>query len=339
MRLSAILDNVFLQRLVLATNPLGANGEQTQDLPTQGVVIEGIVGSPEGRSLGNPGDVRIQYDEPQIWQKITGDRTTTGWAVVADGSEPGPQGAVGNEGDQGPYGTNDAFDNILRNINAGVALTGARASLGIPNGFTGAMSQPPLVAGTRLSTTPRTRFTTTAALAQAAAIRSGLGMWWRGNAAGLGGFDEHWTFALASFSPGFRAFAGFRALVTLIPNVDPSTLVNIIGLGLNAAGTQWSIMHNDAAGAATVIPLGASFNVDPTHLLDLRLFAAANAATVNYEVTNLETGAVAAGSIAADLPAAAAFLSSHIWANTGTAAAALLLDVGDIEAETPTPTP
>jgi len=337
---SRIIDTAFVARLVLRTSPLGPNGEQLREVATEQVSVEGIVGSPEGRAAGNIGDVRIQIDVAAIWVKTSGPpRSTIGWTQLPDVGSTGPQGAQGPEGDQGAYGTTDAFDNLMRNVSAG-ALNGARAPLGIPSGVTGTPSHPTLTPTSRLTSTPRTRYSTTVGAGQAAALRSGLGLWWRGNAAGLGGFDLVWQFGLASFASGFRSFVGLRAIVGLIPNVDPSTLVNIIGIGLNAGATQWSLMHNDAAGAAVVVPLGGAFDVSATDLLQLRLTCAANGATVDYEVTNLESGAVAAGTLAADIPAAAVFLSSHVWANTGTdATTALLLDVGDIDSEMASPSP
>lgn len=339
MKPSQIVDQDFLHRVVFQTTPLGPNGEQETGLPRSPVSVSGIIGNPEGRARGNVGDVLIRIDVPQIWQKLSGMQTKDGWGLLPDGGGVGPVGPQGEFGPQGPIGTSDAFDNILRNIPA-AALNGARAPVGIPAAISGTPSAPQPTPTTALTSLQRTRYTTGIGAGLPAALRSALGLWWRGNAAGLGGFDVRWPFGLASFAAGYRAFVGFRALAALIPNVDPSTLVNIIGIGLNAGDTQWSLMHNDAADAATVVPLGPQFDVAVDALLQVRISADPNAASVDWEVRNLESGATASGSLAADIPAATVFLSSHVWANTGTdATTALMLDVGEIPAETPTPTP
>jgi len=249
----------------------------------------------------------------------------------------GPQGAQGPEGDQGDTGDSDVFDNLLNTVPSGVA-TGTRANLGINNGITGTTSQPQPTGTNLLTSTTRTRFASAVGAGLSISMRSGIVLWWRGNAAGLGGFDARFRFALTSFVVGHRAFIGFRAITAIIGNVNPSTLVNIIGIGFDAASSQWAIMHNDAAGAATVIPLGVAFDVDVNDLLELQLEAAANAGSVDYTVTNMSTGDVAAGTLAANLPANTVFLSTHVWSNTGAdATTATTFDTVDIPIFTPTP--
>lgn len=77
-----------VNRLVLEITDPNAIGEQTDGPTTEIVVAEGIIGSPEGRSLGSPGDIRLRRDVPQIWQKITGQRTTTGWRRLQSEAAP-----------------------------------------------------------------------------------------------------------------------------------------------------------------------------------------------------------------------------------------------------------
>ena len=80
-----IADGASASRLILRINPLDENGEMPSGITTDQIIVEGIVGSPEGRALGSPGDIRIQRDVPRIWQKITGIRTRIGWAIVGAG--------------------------------------------------------------------------------------------------------------------------------------------------------------------------------------------------------------------------------------------------------------
>lgn len=240
-------------------------------------------------------------------------------------------------GPQGPYGASDAFDEIAATLST-PQTNGARANLGINTGFGTATLSGPTVTGTNiLTSTPRSRLTRAAAAGGSVAYRSGLATWWRGNAAGLGGFRARFRWAITSFLAGHRAFTGLRAIATEIGNVDPSTLVNIIGMGYDAAATQWSIMHNDAAGAATQVALGAGFNVNVNDLLELTIECAANAAAVDWAALNLSTGALQAGTIVADLPSSATMLSSHVWGNTGAdATTPTVVDFVDLIVQTPT---
>ena len=77
-----INDGVSANRMILRITPL-TDGEATGGATRDILVVEGIIGSPEGRALGSPGDVRYRQDVPQVWQKATGQRTTTGWALIA----------------------------------------------------------------------------------------------------------------------------------------------------------------------------------------------------------------------------------------------------------------
>jgi hypothetical protein len=87
-----------------------------------------------------------------------------------------------------------------------------------------------------------------------------------------------------------------------------NTLTNIIGVGSENGDANLQIFHNDASGTATKINLGASFpaNRDAvnamTTVYSIILYNAPGSSSVIYRVINNETGAVARGTIATDLP-------------------------------------
>lgn len=238
--------------------------------------------------------------------------------------------------DGGPAGAGGGVSplvesNVLRAVSANGA--GIMANLGIPSTPSGASSNPALASTNLVTSTPRARFTSAVGAGSTSGVRSNIALWWRGNAARLGGFTIIWRFAQASFVAGHRSFVGLRALTTQIPAVDPTTLVDVIGVGYDLGASQWSVLHNDGAGAATQVALGAAFNVNAAELLQLRLDADPNGATVDWTMTNLSSAASATGTISADLPAATTFLSSHLWANTGSdATTAALMDLAWIYA-------
>jgi hypothetical protein len=170
---------------------------------------------------------------------------------------------------------------------------------------------------------PRVRFVSAASAGSSAGLNgAGLG-WWRGSAADQGGFYLVLRAGFEVFGPNARWFAGLYGAVTPIGNVNPSTLVNLIGIGTDAGETTLRLITNDASGAATRVDLGAGFPVGGHELYELILSAEPNASSVAYRVERLNAGNVAAGIITADLPSASAFLTPHLWANNGSNAAAI----------------
>jgi hypothetical protein len=225
-------------------------------------------------------------------------------------------------------------DNALELVPANTGA--APLNLGIPNVTSGGGSHPPLAAASLLESTPRWRATSAVGAGSSSQHRSNIGLWLRGAVAGVGGFHYRARFGVSVFVAGFRAFVGLLAQTAAIAGVDPSTLVDQFGMAYNLGQTQWSIFHNDNAGASTQVPLGAGFNVVANDFLQLDIIAAAAAADIDYLVTNLTTGAVASGTIAAELPVNTTFLCSHAWVNTGNVAAtAAQVDIARIAVAPP----
>ena len=162
-----------------------------------------------------------------------------------------------------------------------------------------------------------------------AGTRHGLLQFWRGNAAGLGGFFYVARFGIAQFQINLRAFVGLYGTATAIGNVNPSTLLNMVGLAVDAGQTTWRIMRNDGSDTATAIDLGANFpaNTSGADLYELALWCTPNSGTINYRVERLNTAFVAEGVLSTDLPVNTVLLAPQIWVNNGATAAAVALDV------------
>ena len=150
---------------------------------------------------------------------------------------------------------------------------------------------------------------TTASTTAIASLRANALQWTvGGNVAGRGGFFLTWIWGPATgvATTTNRALVGMRGSVAAPTDVEPSTLTNIVGMGWDAADTNVQMMHNDGSGTATKIDLGASFPVptaDTTQVYELRLFSPPGTTqSVEYEVINVNTGAVATGTITTNLP-------------------------------------
>jgi hypothetical protein len=163
---------------------------------------------------------------------------------------------------------------------------------------------------------------TVAATTAVAGWRFSNGLWWRGNAAGLGGFRFRcrWGNATGAATTTNRAFVGLANSLAAPTDVEPSSLLNIIGMGWDAADTNVQIMSNDGTGTATKIDLGASFPVpvtDRAEFYDIELVAEPNASSISYRVTRGTTGAVVSGSLSSDLPTSNIFIAPRGWMSAG----------------------
>jgi hypothetical protein len=113
-----------------------------------------------------------------------------------------------------------------------------------------------------------------------------------------------------------RAFWGLRGNTANPTTVNPSTLTDIIGVGYDSGATTLSIYHNDNAGTAANIPLGANFPVAAGELFEIEFSCDPANGTVDYSVTRLNTGDVATGNISTELPATTQFLAGNLWVGT-----------------------
>ena len=154
-----------------------------------------------------------------------------------------------------------------------------------------------------------------------------------GATGGIGGF-----FAVARFVPsdaatvaGAHMFVGLRNAVAAATSVDPATLTNIAGVGCTA-GSNLKIYYGGSA-AQTAIDLGANFPSGglSTDLYELALFAPPATQVIYYQVTRLNTGHVATGTLTGTvgtaIPAATTFLGPVAWRANGATALAVGIDV------------
>lgn len=158
-----------------------------------------------------------------------------------------------------------------------------------------------------------------------------------GNLSGVGGFHFIARFGIsdATLSTAARLFVGMTSSTTVLGNGDPSTLTNIIGVGMDAADSTLQIMHNDGTGTATKINLGASFPESTnTDMYELVLFCAPNGLEVSYQVTNLSTGVETRGDILTNLPLNTQLLTWQLWRHNSTTGVAVGLDVSSVYIET-----
>lgn len=175
-------------------------------------------------------------------------------------------------------------------------------------------------------------------------VRSVQNYWFRGNAAGRGGFDISFRFGIDTVygaATNFRSFVGLWDVSGGDPSttVDPSALTNIVGVGADNGDQNLSLIHNDGAGVATKTAFGTPTNyparaVGTNRLYELRLYCDANASAISYSMTDVGAANTETGSLSSNIPANTQFLGWIMYENTGTGGANCGLSVIQIAAYT-----
>ena len=161
---------------------------------------------------------------------------------------------------------------------------------------------------------------------------------WRGNAIGLGGFNLVVRFGVsdAAAVADARMFVGMIGVSTVIGNVNPTTLTNLVGVGCNNSQTNLYIIYNDASGTASTVNLGSNFPSAGLSLYpyELTLFCLPNGSYIKYRLVRLDTGYVAEGILTTDIPANTQLLAPQLWRNNGATALAVGIDLMSLSIET-----
>lgn len=177
----------------------------------------------------------------------------------------------------------------------------------------------------------RVGYVSAATAAAVGGVRSPQLAFWRGNAAGLGGFTFVMRFAVsdAVLVTTGRTFCGLNN-GGAPTDVDPSTLTNLVGIGADNGDTTLQLYAAGAAAQART-SLGASFPINTgtnNEIYELALYAPPNGSSISYRVTRLSTGNVATGTISAgaSLLGNTLGLAAQLWRSNGATAAAVGID-------------
>jgi hypothetical protein len=207
-----------------------------------------------------------------------------------------------------------SFRQYRENGNNGtIAVTGCTAaSVG-----TAAVVQPTFAS--MLTSLFRIRYTTTAAINSSGSARAsseGSGVPRGDTTLGYGGALLHIRFGSSACSEaGTRFFAGFQPGFGIITTtVDPSSLINMAGIGKDAADTNLHFMHNDGSGTATKVDLGITLASLSGMMLDLYILVARQG-NVRYGL--LADGVVIeSGEVTTDLPTTSVRMNPILHINT-----------------------
>lgn len=240
----------------------------------------------------------------------------------------------------GPTGLDTSFQPNLGGNKVGLWMPPGNATT-VPGvfGMSALTATGTVTARTVATTNLLTRMTrlATVSAATAAALcgyRESQAKFTTGAGAPLGGFFARYRFAItdAAAVAGARAFIGLLASTAAPANVEPSSLINAIGVCRLSTSNNLHI-YGSGATPGTAVDLGAGFPANNNTIpYELAIFAPASGGAT-YTLTRLDTGASASGTYAA-VPVGTVLLCHNMWATNNATALAVALDFCGIYIET-----
>lgn len=176
-----------------------------------------------------------------------------------------------------------------------------------------------------LTSLKRISYASAATAGSSGGVKHNILQWWRGNAAGLGGFFFSCRFGIEVIPATRRWFCGLYGSTTNPSNAEPSTFLNCLGVGQDTGDTVPQFMHNDGTGAATKSAATGVANPTTAKCYEVRVFCAPNSAQVTMSVQDLNVSNAVLYTATTDLPAATQGLLPLLWVNNGATAA--IIDV------------
>ena len=181
----------------------------------------------------------------------------------------------------------------------------------------------------------RVNIASPATAGSAASVRSNVAVFWRGNAAGFGGFAIHKKFSIAAIVTGNTFFCGVLNDTAAQPgNVPTSAILNMFGIGLDTADTNFQFMRNDGTGTATKVDTGIA--IDTTTTYAVRIFCPSNGAGIYITFADLQPGgAVYEAYVTTDIPSNTTLLTWQIMLGNNATASAVTLGFSKVVYATP----
>jgi hypothetical protein len=162
---------------------------------------------------------------------------------------------------------------------------------------------------------PGNQYTSAVAANSPAGLRSSSSdmRWWRGNAAGLGGFFAHCRVTIGALASDQRAFIGLTTNTGALAT-DPSAAGgNFIGIAADAADVNLQIMSRDGT-TVNKIDLGVKKDTvnKPNQMLDIYMYCASNSSTIYVTVdswsASTKTNLVTNQAVTTNIPSATSFM-------------------------------
>ncbi len=285
-----------------------------------------LKGGLSGIQMGRVTNVQLVTREPIVRPNIV-ELTSQRDSVTIDHSKEQDY-ISGKLRDLAVSGSGVVIPAVLSQMVPGIASVGIRGASAILPGTSstpgvfgtalatavGTVSHPAPTSSTLALSTRRIQILTPPAASQTAALFENQKHYWRGNAAGLGGFYISIRAFLMLHSSDLLhfGFMGLRGSTSSPGNVEPGDLQDILALGVDPGDTNYAVFHR-GTGSGSKVNTGMGVG----NFVQFELFAYPNASEVYFRVTRLDNGETKSGVLTSNLPDAATFLAFQIHGNTG----------------------
>lgn len=322
------LDSIYQEKLISGTNLKTINGNSL--LGSGNISITASPGGSSGEfqfnnagSLAGVTNVIAEGNNLGLLNTTTPSTPASGKVVIYSKSMSGRTGVFWKDefGDETEIGSNpnDVNESILIPVNGN-----SWAAYNIwTTTATGTLTSPTISTTSLGGSTKRVDIVASASSGAIAGWRQSGGLdVWRGDTPGEGGFDFSckWTPAAGATVSTTRSFTGFRAVTTAPTDIEPSTQIDVIGFGWDAADNNIQFMTNDNNSTCTKIDLGSNFPVPNTvnqTVYDMRIFCAPNGSTIYYWIKDKVSGNIASGSVTTNIPSNSTLLAPGGWISVG----------------------
>ena len=222
----------------------------------------------------------------------------------------------------GPAGMDTSLQPALFGNNISMWLPGASTTASIAFGNTwtvGATQAHPNPTSTNMLTSmKRATYTTSTTSGGASGVRASAVAFWRGNAAGLGGFFFFARFGVVTFQSAMQIWVGLSASTSLLAG-EPSAQNNTVCIGKDTGDANWQLIFRGTS--ATKIDLGLA--VAANQIFDVMFFAKPNGSDITARVVQLDSPNVLIDNVvySTNLPANTTFMTPHAECRTNAASA------------------
>ena len=153
-------------------------------------------------------------------------------------------------------------------------------------------------------------------------------MFSRGTGAGMGGFFFFARFGLNVWTPNNRFFVGLALDTTALLTANPSSKFNLLGFGVDQGDTEFTFIHNDAAGAAVKEPI-TGIGLATYNAYDAYIYCKPGDSTVYYRLDDITAGVTLVDtSVTGDLPLNTTMLNAVCAIGSGSNAGAAAASFG-----------
>jgi hypothetical protein len=260
------------------TNPMTTDGD---------IITGGSSGTPQRLAAGANGQVLTIVSGSPVW--AAGGEFVSGAQSVMELRAPDNSTAWSTLGYSGvPLAVGSAGSVQTSTTNAGTAVPRVSYFVSTPS--------PTAVAGARM-------------LNGTCFIGSGTAGGFR--------FAAGWMVAQGAPTASHRVFVGLQNANVNQTDVNPSTLVSILGFGYDAGDTTVQFFHNDGSGVATKVNTGITKpTTNNSAAFRIRISCSAGG-SVGYYIKELVSGTEFSGTATTDLPGATTLLRYNSYISAG----------------------